>query len=167
MGFHTQMKILRYDYNKGCINFISPSDDWDLQDYKDFMDCINNGYLIQECGYSFRLNRGHRNVEEFLDHEDWYAENYINDIRDEAEYFVVEIDTDGEDPSCEATIRTLGEGECEFQEAIARQWDMDLLEVARSRTTKLLHYVLGENGEYGETLLMENVMRRNCDPLNI
>jgi len=167
MGFHTQMKILRYDYNKGCRNFISPSDDWDLQDYKDFMDCINNGYLIQECGYSFRLNRGHRNVEEFLDHEDWYAENYINDIRDEAEYFVVEINRRGADPSCEATTRTLGEAENEFQEAIVRQYDMDLVEVDRSKTTELFHYVLRENGEYGERLVMENVMRRICDPYEI
>jgi len=166
MGFHTQMKILRYDYNKGCRNFISPSDDWDLQDYKDYVDCINNGYLEQYCGKSFWINLEHEDGD-ICDHEDYYAINYINDIREEAEYFVVEIDSGGEDPSCEATIRTLGEGECEFQEAIARQYDMDFVKIGRPKITKLLHYVLGEDGEYGETLVMENVMRRVCDPYEI
>ena len=64
--FHEQMKILRsMDYGN-----VYPNDDWELQDYKDIFWCIDQGYLVQDCGESFMIN-------EEWEGDDIYAEEFL------------------------------------------------------------------------------------------
>ena len=80
--FHEQMKQLRDDNE---YRNVFPNDKWTLQDYKDMFWCIEQGYLVQDCGVSFMIN------EEWGDKDDLYAEEFLNDIGEVEEEEEVEL----------------------------------------------------------------------------
>lgn len=73
-SFHEQMRFIRQDYNNKIINSVFPHDDWDIQDYKDFHLCIENGYLVQECGSHFKIGLTDDFTEDTTD--DFYTQHF-------------------------------------------------------------------------------------------
>ena len=68
--FHEQMKNAREFEGRTIRDYPS----WTLQDYRDFMFCVEKGYLWQECGGCFIINQEWEGddiyAEEFLEEED-------------------------------------------------------------------------------------------------
>ena len=82
--FHEQMKKLRDDNE---YRNVFPNDKWTLQDYKDIFWCIDEGYLVQDCGESFMIN-------EEWEGDDIYAKEFLNDIGEVEEEEEVEFNGD-------------------------------------------------------------------------
>ncbi len=59
--FHEQINEAIGDdkFNPNYDKYIGYNDDWILQDYKDFCDCMEAGFIIQECGDCFIINKDH------------------------------------------------------------------------------------------------------------
>ena len=68
--FHEQMKHAREFEGRTIRDYPS----WTLQDYRDFMFCVEKGYLWQECGGCFIINQEWEGddiyAEEFLEEEE-------------------------------------------------------------------------------------------------
>ena len=62
--FHEQVKNMRERVNESY-NFVTPNLDWDIDDFRHFIECIDEGYLWQECGSVFEENPNHQ--------DDYYA----------------------------------------------------------------------------------------------
>ena len=66
--FHEQVKNVRDKSNKEYI-YVTPNLDWEIDDFRDFIWCIDMGYLWQETGSVFEENPNHEG--------DKYAEKFI------------------------------------------------------------------------------------------
>jgi hypothetical protein len=66
--FHEQMKNAREFEGRTIRDYPS----WTLQDYRDFMYCVEKGYLVQDCVASFMIN-------EEWEGDDIYAEEFLEE----------------------------------------------------------------------------------------
>tara|TARA_R100000541_G_scaffold9472_1_gene17142 strand:- start:1257 stop:1520 length:264 start_codon:yes stop_codon:yes gene_type:complete len=77
--FHEQIKIaMGEDYfHPNYEKYIGCENDWLLQDYKDFCECMEAGFIIQELGDCFVIN--HQHIENWSAYgaEHFYIEKFI------------------------------------------------------------------------------------------
>ena len=66
--FHEQMKNAREFEGRTIRDYPS----WTLKDYRDFMFCVEKGYLVQNCGTSFMIN-------EEWEGDDIYAKEFLEE----------------------------------------------------------------------------------------